>query len=62
MRLGLFARIVNLFDQKNVLHVYPETGNPVEPGPTAAGPSTWYDRPDFFDVRRQIDLGIRIEF
>jgi hypothetical protein len=62
LRLGLFARIVNLFDTKNVLYVYPETGSPVEPDPSATGPSTLYDRPDFFDVRRQIDLGVRIEF
>ena len=62
VRVGLFARIVNLLDQKNVLHVYPETGSPVEPDPSATGPSTSYDRPDFLDLRRQIDLGVRLEF
>ena len=62
LTLGLFARIVNLFDQRNVLYVYPSTGSPKEPDPLETGPSTWYDRPDFYDVRRQIDIGLRIEF
>jgi len=62
LTLGVFARIVNVFDQMNVLYVYPETGSPTEPPPNEPGPSTWYDRPDYYDVRRQIDLGVRIEF
>jgi outer membrane receptor protein involved in Fe transport len=60
--LGVFARIRNLFDQKNVLYVYPSTGSATKPDPTASGYSTYYDRPDFYDIRREIDLGLRIEF
>jgi hypothetical protein len=60
--LGIFARIYNLLDKKNILYVYPATGSATEPDPTAGGYSTQYDRPDFYDTRRQIDLGVRIDF
>jgi outer membrane receptor protein involved in Fe transport len=60
--LGIFARIYNLLDKKNILYVYPATGSPTQPDPTAGGYSTEYDRPDFYDTRRQIDLGVRIDF
>lgn len=61
-RLELFARILNLFDRENPLYVYPATGSPTEPDPRSSGFSTNFDRPDFLDIRRQIDLGVRIDF
>jgi hypothetical protein len=60
--LGIYARIRNLFDTKNALNVYAATGSPTEPDPTSSGYSTYYDRPDYFDTRREIDFGARIEF
>jgi len=61
-RFEVFTRIINLFDRLNPLTVYPATGSPTEPDPTASGYSTYYNRPDFFDDRREIDIGIRFEF
>ncbi|MFQ6676386.1 MAG: TonB-dependent receptor domain-containing protein [Fidelibacterota bacterium] len=62
MKLGLFARVLNLLDRLNPLTVYSSTGSPTEPDPVSSGYSTQFDRPDFFDIRRQIDLGVRLEF
>jgi outer membrane receptor protein involved in Fe transport len=59
---GVFARVINLFDQKNILYVYPATGSATQPDPASGGYSTYFNRPDFFDVRRQIDLGVRLDF
>jgi len=63
-RAGLMARITNLFDRKNVLEVYSETGSPTEPNPgySKTQTSTHFDRPHHFGPRRTIDLGFRIEF
>tara|TARA_Y100000310_G_scaffold40256_1_gene37769 strand:- start:18431 stop:21370 length:2940 start_codon:yes stop_codon:yes gene_type:complete len=61
-RFELFTRITNLFDRKNPLTVYDQTGSPNDPGPGASGYSTYFDRPDYFNLRREIDLGIRVSF
>ncbi|MEE9166532.1 MAG: TonB-dependent receptor [Candidatus Neomarinimicrobiota bacterium] len=61
-RIELFARILNLFDLLNPLTLWASTGSPTEPDPVASGYSTQFNRPDFFDIRRQIDMGIRFEF
>lgn len=61
-RFELFARITNLFDRENPLTVYAQTGSPYDPGRGASGYSSYYDRPDYFDSRREIDLGIRVTF
>ena len=62
-RIGFIARISNLFDRKNVLTVYSETGSPTDPGPAMSRTqtSTYYDRPFYFGPRRFIDLGFRLE-
>jgi len=64
LKLGLFSRIYNLFDRKNPLTVYAETGDPKNPGPSASKTlsSTYYDRPHYFGPRRSIDLGVKILF
>lgn len=61
---GLFARVYNLFDRKNPISVYSETGSPTDPGPNASlsRSSTYYDRPYYFGPRRSIDLGFKLNF
>ncbi len=63
-RVALLARIQNLFDKKNVLSVYSDTGSPTDPGPrmNKTYTSTRYDRPHYYGPRRQINFGARIEF
>lgn len=64
VRIALLARIQNLFDKKNVLSVYSDTGSPTDPGPNMDRnyTSSRYDRPHFYGPRRQINFGARIEF
>ncbi|MFQ6674054.1 MAG: TonB-dependent receptor plug domain-containing protein, partial [Fidelibacterota bacterium] len=62
LKFQFFARILNLSDRLNPIFVYPSTGSPREPDPTASGYNTQFDRPDYFDTRRQIDMGVRFDF
>ena len=64
IRAGLIARINNLLDRKNVLSVYSETGNAIQPNPgySKTNYSTNWDRPYHFDRGRSIDFGFRIQF
>jgi hypothetical protein len=59
----------NLFNKKNVLMVYPRTGDPENPGGIEEGyildgtrSSTIYDRPWYYDEKRNIDFFIEVEF
>jgi len=63
-RIALFARISNLFDRKNVLSVYADTGSPTDPGPRMSKTytSTLYDRPHYFGASREINFGAKFEF
>ena len=70
---GVFTRVSNLFDTKNCVQVYPTTGR-CDAGVidqrrsrqgNSVGPltsSTFYDRPEFYGARRQINAGIRASF
>jgi len=65
--LGLIVR--NIFDRKNAIDIYAETGAPDMPGTQAeeaikAGSisSTFYDRPQYYSEPRQIDLTIKVNF
>jgi len=64
VKAGLFARIYNVFDRKNPISVYRETGSPTDPGPTASltRSSTYYDRPHNFGPRRSTDIGLKLVF
>ncbi len=64
IRAGFIARITNLFNIRNVLQVYSETGSPSEPNPgySKTNYSTNWDHPWFWSQRRRIDFGFRIEF
>ncbi len=64
IRAGFIARINNLFDIRNVLRVYSETGSPSEPNPgySKNNYSTNWDRPWHWSRGRTIDMGFRFEF
>jgi len=66
-RMGLEVR--NLFDMKNVIDVYPETGKPDDPGRRSnnrvanfQNSDTVYDVPYFYGERRSIQFTTEIEF
>jgi len=66
-RLGL--QIDNIFDRKNVIDVYPETGRPDDPGRRAnnriaqgLNSDTAYDMPFFYGPRRSIQFTTEVEF
>ena len=73
MRYGVFTRIVNLLDTKNCLQVFGSTGRcdagTIDQSASRQGnavgentASTFFDRPQFFGVRRTINAGIRVNF
>jgi len=64
---GLIVR--NLFNRKNVIDIYEETGSPTDPGrirtqaiEEGSSSSTLYDRPYYFSNPRQIDLTLEASF
>ncbi|MDQ6886335.1 MAG: TonB-dependent receptor [Gemmatimonadota bacterium] len=73
VRYGAFVRVANLLDRKNCLQVFATTGN-CEGGASpqarlAAGnftgeneSSTFFDRPQYQDIRRTINAGLRVSF
>ena len=63
MRAGIRVEVHNLFDRKNVLSVYSETGSPTDPNPgySKTNYSTNWDHPWFWMQGRRIDIGLRIE-
>ena len=72
-RYGVFVRVVNLTNEKNCIQPFPTTGR-CDAGTvdqrrsrqgntvTEAVASTFFDRPTFFDVRRQIYTGVSLSF
>lgn len=72
-RYGVFMRVVNLTNAKNCIQPFPTTGR-CDAGTvdqrrsrqgntvTEAVASTFFDRPTFFDVRRQIFTGVSLAF
>ncbi|NOZ60899.1 MAG: TonB-dependent receptor [Calditrichaeota bacterium] len=64
IRAGFIARITNLFNIRNVLQVYSETGSPSEPNPgySKTNYSTNWDTPWHWSQGRRIDFGLRMEF
>ena len=72
-RYGVFVRVVNLMNAKNCIQPFPTTGRcdagtvdqrRSRQGNTATEvvASTFFDRPTFFDVRRQIFSGVSLAF
>lgn len=64
IRAGIIARVNNLFNKKNVLSVYSETGSPTQPNPgySKTNYSTNWDHPWYWMQGRSIDIGFRFEF
>ena len=72
LRWGVFLRVSNLLDTKNCQQVYPTTGlcsggapdqNRRQGNTTTTGAtSTFFDRPQFYAERRQINFGARVSF
>lgn len=63
IRTGLRIEVHNLFDRKNVLQVFSETGSPSNPNPgySKTNYSTNWDLPWFWGPRRSIDIGLVFE-
>jgi outer membrane receptor for ferrienterochelin and colicin len=65
MGLEFFVRVFNLFDAKNPLAIWTDSGRPdytvYQKQATEADP-TWFVRPDFYSEPRRIQLGAKIGF
>ena len=69
LKPGLFLRVYNLLDSKNVTNIYSDTGQPFPnllyyPG-TPQGLNSkdeFLRRPDFYSAPRQVTLGLNLEF
>jgi len=63
--LEFFLRIYNLFDTKNPVNIWSDTGRPdytiYQKQATEADPS-WFIRPDFYSEPRRIQIGTKIGF
>lgn len=73
VRYGIFARVVNLFDQKNCVQVFATTGRcdsgTIDQDRARNGnsvgsdsPSTFFNRPGYYGERRSAYAGIRVQF
>ncbi len=69
MRLILGLRVQNLFDWKNAIDIYPETGKADDPGPRINKliemgwfSRTLWDQPYRYGRRRQVDFSIEFAF
>lgn len=71
VRWGVFARITNLLDTKNCVQVFTSTGDcdsgSIDASTTRTGNGantfvTFFDRPQYFGPRRQINFGARMNF
>jgi outer membrane receptor protein involved in Fe transport len=67
--VGLFTRVYNLFDQRNLLNVYTDTGRASPNLRFSTGEpqglntkEEFLDRPDFYAPPRQVQLGARVTF
>ncbi|MGH1366028.1 MAG: TonB-dependent receptor [Calditrichia bacterium] len=67
LRFKLFARVFNLFDKRNELDVFDDTGRATVTTRTALGenalfPSLFFVRPDYFDQPREVQMGVELHF
>ncbi len=64
-RLKLFLRIFNLFDAKNPVNVFGDTGQPdftLNMLQAVSADPTWFVRPDFYSQPRRVQLGMTVSF
>ena len=57
--ITLYTKITNLFDSRNILFVWPITGEPWDAGPFYRGSEEYLKNPTYFDAPRQIFFGIK---
>jgi len=62
LRLDLYVRALNVFDNINVLRVWSRTGDPWDQGPTSNYSKDRQANPENVDIRRTIRAGIIIRF
>jgi outer membrane receptor protein involved in Fe transport len=57
-----YIEVDNLLDTKNIVFSYVTTGSTTDPGDIWGGTTTYRDRPWYYGRRRQIRLGLNIDF
>jgi len=62
LQCSLFADINNVFDRKNVRYVWTQTGRADDPGPGHTNYSDNYDRSNYYETPRTIEIGLRFFF
>lgn len=62
LKLTLFGIVNNLFDQLNPRDVWSTTGEPWEAGPSYTRSDDRMKDPSSMDIRRSVQLGIRLDF
>ena len=62
LKLTIFAMVNNLFDNINTLNVWPTSGDPLDAGPTYSRTRDRMRNPNYVDIRRSIQAGIRLDF
>ncbi len=59
----IFARVFNVFDSKNPVNIFNDTGTPDAVSFEAPGASpTFYVRPDFYSAPREVQVGFKVGF
>ncbi len=67
-KLSLFLKVYNLFDMKNALNIFTDTGSPsyttalvLDPPPMGVNTlAQYYTRPDFYSAPREILIGFQV--
>jgi hypothetical protein len=62
LKFTLFATINNVFDNINALDVWATSGDPLDAGPTYSRTRDRMRNPNYVDIRRSIQAGIRFDF
>jgi len=57
-----FVKVINLFDTKNVLWVYPLTGKPWDAGPITTLSEDYQRNPSVYEAPRQVRVGVSIRW
>jgi hypothetical protein len=62
MRYTIFAIVNNVFDKLNAVNVWDTSGNAWDAGPTYSRTRDRMKNPQYMDVRRSIQMGVRLDF
>jgi len=61
-KFSVFAIVNNVFDIINATNVWDTSGNPLDAGPTYSRTRDRMRNPQYVDIRRSIQLGLRLDF